>query len=215
MGLPLLIGAGVGALGAAVTHKSPLTGALLGGSLGMGASALGAGSLFGGAATGAGTAGTAGLVGANGEIGSSLLSSAPALSGASYVTGADALAQAAAKQSLGSSLLGGASQDGLLSQFGNSALNSLKSNPLGSMSSASNLYTSMMQHPQIQTPQGGGVRQGNPNMVANIPELLQTSNVAPTVLPSKVSKTGQIGDVNASDILKRIPVSQLFNQESI
>ena len=207
------IGAGVGALGAAVTHKSPLTGALLGGSLGGLGSAAG---LFGGAAgAGAGTAGTAGLVGANGEIGSSLLSSAPALSGASYVTGAHALAQAAAKQSMGSSLLGNASQDGLLSQWGNAALNSMKNNPLGSMSSASNLYSSMMQHPQIQTPQGAGIKQGNPNLVANIPELLQTTNVAPTVLPSKVSKTGQIGDVNASEILKRIPISQLFNQETL
>jgi hypothetical protein len=214
MGMPLLIGAGVGALTSAAMGKSPFTGALLGGA--TGGMFGGAGSLFGSAAgTGAGTSGVSGLVGANGEIGSSLLSSAPALSGASYVTGTDALAQAAAKQSLGSSLLGGASQDGLLSQFGNSALNSLKSNPLGSLNSANNLYTSMMQHPQIQTLQGGGVRQGNPNMVANIPEMLQTTNVAPSILPSTASKTGQLGNLNAQDILKRIPISQLFNQESI
>ena len=214
MGMPLLIGAGVGALTSAAMGKSPFTGALLGGA--TGGMFGGAGSLFGSAAgTGAGTSGVSGLVGANGEIGSSLLSSAPALSGASYVTGADALAQAAAKQSLGSSLLGNASQDGLLSQFGNSALNSFKSNPLGTLNSANNLYTSMMQHPQIQTPQGGGVRQGNPNMVANIPEMLQTTNVAPSVLPSSASKTGQLGNLNAQDILKRIPLSQLFNQESI
>jgi hypothetical protein len=214
MGMPLLIGAGVGALTSAAMGKSPFTGALLGGATGGMFGGAGGG-LFGGAGSGAGTGAASGIVGSTGEIGSSLLSAAPAASGASYVTGADALAQAAAKQSLGSSLLGGASQDGLLSQFGNSALNSLKSNPLGSLNSANNLYTSMMQHPQIQTPQGGGVRQGNPNMVANIPEMLQTTNVAPSILPSTASKTGQLGNLNAQDILKRIPISQLFNQESI
>jgi hypothetical protein len=211
MGPPLLIGAGIGALGAVAMHKSPFTGALLGGSLGgLG----GAAGLFGGAAgAGAGTAGTAGLVGANGEIGSALLSSAPALSGASYVTGADALAKAAASQSMGSSLLGGASQDGLLSQWGNSALNSIKSNPLGSVNTASNIYQNM-NHPYQPQMLSSGVRQGNPDLASTVPSL-QESNVAPSILPSKASKTGQLGNLNAQDILKRIPISQLFNQESI
>ena len=55
MGMPLLIGAGIGAIGSAAMGKSPLTGALLGGALGgMG----GAGGLFGGAAgSGAGITG--------------------------------------------------------------------------------------------------------------------------------------------------------------
>ncbi|CAB4126429.1 hypothetical protein UFOVP89_53 [uncultured Caudovirales phage] len=55
MGMPMIIGAGVGALGSAAMGKSPFTGALLGGALGgLG----GAGGLFGGAAgSGAGVSG--------------------------------------------------------------------------------------------------------------------------------------------------------------
>jgi hypothetical protein len=54
MGMPLLVGAGIGAIGSAAMGKSPLTGALLGGALGgMG----GAGGLFGAAPT----AGVSGL----------------------------------------------------------------------------------------------------------------------------------------------------------
>lgn len=52
MGMPMIIGAGVGALGSAAMGKSPFTGALLGGTLGgLG----GAGGLFGAAGSGAGT----------------------------------------------------------------------------------------------------------------------------------------------------------------
>ena len=76
MGMPLLIGAGVGALSSAAMGKSPFTGALMGGALGgLG----GAGGLFGGAAGAGG--GTGGLVGSTGEIGSSLLSTAGGLGG--------------------------------------------------------------------------------------------------------------------------------------
>lgn len=56
---PMLIGAGVGALGGVVTGNDPLKTALLGGALGTGYGALGAGATAGTAA-GAGTAGTAG-----------------------------------------------------------------------------------------------------------------------------------------------------------
>lgn len=55
--MPMIIGAGIGALGSAVMGKSPFTGALLGGTLGgLG----GAGGLFG-AGGAAGTAGTTGI----------------------------------------------------------------------------------------------------------------------------------------------------------
>jgi len=55
MGMPVLIGAGVGALGSAAMGKSPLTGALMGGSLGgLGGSA----GLFGEAAKAGGVLGT-------------------------------------------------------------------------------------------------------------------------------------------------------------
>ena len=74
--MPLLIGAGVGALSSAAMGKSPFTGALMGGALGgLG----GAGGLFGGAAGAGG--GTGGLVGSTGEIGSGLLSTAGGLGG--------------------------------------------------------------------------------------------------------------------------------------
>lgn len=73
MGMPMIIGAGVGALGSAAMGKSPFTGALMGGALGgLG----GAGGLFGGAAggTAGGTAATAAEQG--------LLSTAAATEGA-------------------------------------------------------------------------------------------------------------------------------------
>ena len=55
MGMPMLIGAGVGALGSAAMGKSPFKGALLGGALGgIGGSA----GLFGEAAQTAGAFGT-------------------------------------------------------------------------------------------------------------------------------------------------------------
>ena len=54
--MPMIIGAGVGALGSAAMGKSPFTGALLGGTLGgLG----GAGGLFGAAGSGAGVSGLA------------------------------------------------------------------------------------------------------------------------------------------------------------
>lgn len=235
MGMPMLIGAGIGALGSAAMGKSPFTGALLGGVSGGafgGGAGFGSGFTEGGlapslglgsAAPAASTAGgwvapsfanAAGIQGVNGQIGSSLLASGVSSNAIPLAT-QQALQSAVAAQNPASSLLGGATQDGLLSQWGNTAFNAMKGNPLGTLSGANSLYSAMTQHPQQQPVQGGGVRAGNPNMVANIPEMLQVSDVAPSILPSKESKAGQIGNLNAQDILKRIPLSQLFNQESI
>jgi hypothetical protein len=83
--VPALIGAGVGAVGGAVSGKNPFKSALLGGALGAGGAGLmGAG----GAAAGAGT--TAGTIGTNGLIGGANLSTAGGLgigSGAAGATG--------------------------------------------------------------------------------------------------------------------------------
>ena len=82
--VPALIGAGVGAVGGAVSGKNPFKSALLGGALGAG----GAGLMGAGAAGGAGAA--SGTVGANGLIGGANLSTAGGLglgSGAAGATG--------------------------------------------------------------------------------------------------------------------------------
>ena len=80
MGMPMIIGAGIGALGSAAMGKSPFTGALLGGTLGgLG----GAGGLFGAAGGASAAAPVAGAVGTTGEIGGSLLSTAGGLGGGS------------------------------------------------------------------------------------------------------------------------------------
>jgi len=78
MGMPMIIGAGVGALGSAAMGKSPFTGALMGGALGgLG----GAGGLFG-AAEGAGAAaGTLGQGAGAGLIGGGNLTGAGVASG--------------------------------------------------------------------------------------------------------------------------------------
>ena len=79
--VPALIGAGVGAVGGAVSGKNPFKSALLGGALGAGGAGLmGAG----------GAAGATGTVGANGLIGGANLSTAGGLglgSGAAGATG--------------------------------------------------------------------------------------------------------------------------------
>jgi hypothetical protein len=80
--VPAMIGAGVGAVGGAVTGKNPFKSALLGGALGAG----GAGLMGAGAGAGAAT----GTVGANGLIGGANLSTAGGLglgSGAAGATG--------------------------------------------------------------------------------------------------------------------------------
>jgi hypothetical protein len=238
MGMPLLIGAGVGALGAAAMGKSPFTGALLGGSLGMGASALGAGSLLGSAAGGAsegvslgamaaptvgetaagipstaiGTAGapSMGINFANtGGMGVNLASApASSLSGLNYAINPATVSVAGNAPAL-------ASSGSLLGNAANSIWDWTKNNPstaLQGVSAANNMLFPQAHPMQVQ---GGGVKAGNPNLAANIPEMLQISNVAPQVLPDKSSKLGMANSLNAQDILKRIPISQLFNQESI
>jgi hypothetical protein len=75
--VPALIGAGVGAVGGAISGKNPFKSALLGGALGAGGAGLmGAG----GAAAGAGT--SAGTIGTNGLIGGANLTGAGVASGA-------------------------------------------------------------------------------------------------------------------------------------
>ena len=76
--MPMIIGAGVGALGSAAMGKSPFTGALMGGALGgLG----GAGGLFGGAAESAGAAGTLGQGAGAGLIGGGNLTGAGVAAG--------------------------------------------------------------------------------------------------------------------------------------
>ena len=99
--MPMIIGAGVGALGSAAMGKSPLTGALLGGAMGgLG----GAGGLFGGAGAGA-TGATTGIQLAQPAITEGLSTAlAPTVvggSGAAGITG------------LGTQALGGAGITGL------------------------------------------------------------------------------------------------------
>lgn len=78
--VPAMIGAGVGAVGGAVTGKNPFKAALLGGALGAG----GAGLMGAGAGAGAAT----GTVGANGLIGGANLSTAGGLGLGSGAAGA-------------------------------------------------------------------------------------------------------------------------------
>jgi hypothetical protein len=79
--VPALIGAGVGAVGGAVSGKNPFKSALLGGALGAG----GAGLMGAGAAGGAGAA--TGTVGANGLIGGANLTGAGLATGTGATSG--------------------------------------------------------------------------------------------------------------------------------
>jgi hypothetical protein len=79
--VPALIGAGVGAVGGAISGKNPFKSALLGGALGAG----GAGLMGAGAAGGAGAA--TGTVGANGLIGGANLTGAGLATGTGATSG--------------------------------------------------------------------------------------------------------------------------------
>ena len=121
--MPVIIGAGIGALSSAAMGKSPLTGALLGGATGGafgGAGGFGSGFTQGGFLSSAAPAATSGAVGTTGEIGGSLLTTAGGLGGGSV-----ALPAASSGALSGQSILAGKGSNltgaGMLGSVNNAA----------------------------------------------------------------------------------------------
>jgi hypothetical protein len=165
--VPAMIGAGVGALGGAVTGQSPFKTALLGAGLGAG----GAGLLGAGGAAGASSAAIPGAIGTTGEIGGANLIGSGISGGAGLGT--------AASQTMPSLFTNAASAGGgvptsFMGNLGNafSNLSTMDKINLG----MKGLDIANQPQQQMQTPPLMPIRPGNPELVST-----PLMNVAPNV----------------------------------
>jgi hypothetical protein len=202
MGMPMIIGAGVGALSSAAMGKSPFTGALLGGVSGGalgGAGGFGSGFVEGGLAPTLGlgavapvaggyvpaAAATHGIVGTTGEIGSGLLASAGTNSTA--LTSAAGLNAAAGASSI-------APNFGVPSMFDKFGFGNFSGKDYLSAGKTMMDYGNQpnTQNQQIKGNDGGITRSPFDAQSANIDTGTGISNTAPSPLPKQINKSGQI-----------------------
>lgn len=176
--VPAMIGAGVGAVGGAVTGRNPFRSALMGGALGAG----GAG-LFGGAAgAGAGGAAATGAAGSAGTFAPAIGTVAPSMLGTPMLNASLLTPGAMAGLGATPSVYGGLGASSLLDQTGAFLANNI-GNPLSSLTARDKLGlglqgASMLNQPeqQMQTPPLMPITRGNPEMVSS-----PLMNVAPNV----------------------------------
>jgi len=169
--VPAMIGAGVGAVGGAVTGANPFKTALLGGALGAGgAGLLGAGAGGAGAATAAGGADLAAGTVAPAILGTPTLNASLLTPGSLAGLGATP------------SVYGGLGASSLLDKTGAFLTNNI-GNPFGNMSTMDKInlgakgFDALNQPPQqMQTPPLMPITRGNPEMVSS-----PLMNVAPNV----------------------------------
>jgi hypothetical protein len=194
--VPALIGAGVGAVGGAVSGKNPFKSALLGGALGAGGAGLmgGAGGIGAGGAAATG-AGTAGEIGGLNLIGSG-------------VAGGTAGLGTAATQIMPSiyatpSVYGGGAASSLLDQTGAFLSNNI-GNPFTNMSTMDKInlgakgFDALNQpQQQMQVPPVIPITRGNPEMVSS-----PLSNVAPNV------GLQQGNDRGMPNLMTRMPLTE-------
>jgi hypothetical protein len=189
--VPAMIGAGVGALGGAVTGKNPFKTALLGGALGAGGAGLmGAGSAAGGAATAAGGADLAAGTVAPSILGTPTLNASLLSQGSLAGLGATP------------SVYGGLGASSLADKTGALLSNSI-GNPFTNMSTMDKInlgvkgFDALNQQPQqMQTPPLMPITRGNPEMVSS-----PLMNVAPNVMPVQENKIG------LTNLMTRIPLT--------
>jgi hypothetical protein len=186
--VPAMIGAGIGAVGGAVTGANPFKTALLGAGLGAG----GAG-LLGGGAGAATAAGGADL--AAGTV-------APAILGTPTLN-ASLLSQGSLA-GLGAtpSVYGGLGASSFMDKTGAFLTNNI-GNPFSNMSTmdkinlGSKSFDALNQSPQqMQTPSLMPITRGNPEMVSS-----PLSNVAPNVMPVQENKIG------LTNLMTRMPLT--------
>jgi len=197
--VPALIGAGVGAVGGAVTGNNPFKTALLGAGLGAG----GAG-LFGGAA-GAGASGAAatGAAGSAGTFAPAIGTVAPSMLGTPMLNASLLTPGAMAGLGATPSVYGGLGASSLLDQTGAFLANNI-GNPLTNMSTMDKInlgakgFDALNQQPQpMQTPPLMPITRGNPEMVSS-----PLMNVGPNV---GMQKGNEIGLPN---LMTRMPLTE-------
>jgi hypothetical protein len=187
--VPAMIGAGVGAVGGAVTGANPFKTALLGAGLGAG----GAGLLSAGSAGGATALGGADL--AAGTVAPSILGT-PTLNASLLSQGS--LAGLGATPSV----YGGLGASSLMDKTGAFLTNNI-GNPFSNMSTMDKLnlgskgFDALNQPPQqMQTPPLMPITRGNPEMVSS-----PLNNVGPNVLPVQQNKLG------LTNLMTRMPLT--------
>ena len=192
--VPAMIGAGVGAVGGAVTGANPFKTALLGAGLGAG----GAGLLGGAGGIGAGGAAATGAGGANLAAGTV----APAILGTPTLNASLLTPGAMAGLGATPSVYGGLGASSLLDQTGAFLSNNI-GNPLSSLTARDKLGlglqgASMLNQPpqQMQTPPLMPITRGNPEMVSS-----PLMNVAPNV------GMQQGNDVGMPNLMTRMPLT--------
>jgi hypothetical protein len=190
--VPAMIGAGVGAVGGAVTGQNPFKAALLGAGLGAG----GAGLMGAGAAGGAGAATAAG--GADLAAGTV----APAILGTPTLNASLLTPGSLAGLGATPSVYGGLGASSLLDQTGAFLANNI-GNPLSSLTARDKLGlglqgASMLNQPpqQMQTPPLMPITRGNPEMVSS-----PLMNVAPNV------GMQQGNDIGLPNLMTRMPLT--------
>jgi len=189
--VPAMIGAGVGALGGAVTGANPFKTALLGAGLGAGgAGLLGAGAGGAGAATAAGGADLAAGTVAPAILGTPTLNASLLTPGSLAGLGATP------------SVYGGLGASSLLDKTGAFLTNNI-GNPFGNMSTMDKInlgakgFDALNQPPQqMQTPPLMPITRGNPEMVSS-----PLMNVAPNVGMQEGNARGM------PNLMTRIPLS--------
>ena len=196
--MPALIGAGVGAVGGAVTGANPFKTALLGAGLGAGGAGLlgGAGGIGAGGATATGAAGSAGTFApALGTVAPSILGT-PMLNASLLTPGAMA--------GLGAtpSVYGGLGASSLLDQTGAFLANNI-GNPFANMSTMDKInlgakgFDALNQpQQQMQAPPVQPITRGNPEMVSS-----PLMNVAPNVGMQEGNARGM------PNLMTRMPLS--------
>jgi hypothetical protein len=190
--VPAMIGAGVGAVGGAVTGANPFKTALLGAGLGAG----GAGLMGAGAAGGAGAATAAG--GADLAAGTV----APAILGTPTLNASLLTPGSLAGLGATPSVYGGLGASSLLDKTGAFLSNNI-GNPLSSLTARDKLGlglqgASMLNQPpqQMQTPPLMPITRGNPEMVSS-----PLMNVAPNV------GMQQGNDIGLPNLMTRMPLT--------
>jgi len=185
--VPAMIGAGIGAVGGAVTGANPFKTALLGAGLGAGGSGLlGAGGVGAGGATIPGAIGTTGEIGGANLIGSGLSGGTVGLGTAASQTMPSLFTNAASA--------GGGVPSSLLGNIGNAFSNM---STMDKINLGSKGFDALNQPPQqMQTPPLMPITRGNPEMVSS-----PLSNVAPNVMPVQENKLG------LTNLMTRMPLT--------
>ena len=204
MGAPVLIGAGVGALGSAIMGKDPLKGAAIGGTLGAGyggtASALKGGSFMEGAFPFMGETTKAASLGNIAQGGGATMPAfAPEIGMANtFNMATNAVTNPANLSGVVSNyspaIMSAAGQGGLnaaatsvpmMQQLGytvdeiKNMLPEMTTQNVGNVIGGANIARQYMQRPPLPQAPSGGIKQGNPPSVTPISELLGMSKTQP------------------------------------